>query len=104
MQQAIRGLAERLFTTFPLAADIGSAMNLFVLVEGNIQQAHNSFFMTHNFLSNIRRKTWPTLSSFRNELPMSWTWNPVHIIGVNAGDPKPSHFAMDRTREPIFLP
>ena len=39
-----------------------------------------------------------------NEFPMSWTWNPVRITGVNAADPKPNPFVMDHTREPIFLP
>jgi hypothetical protein len=34
---------------------------------------------------------------------MSWIWNLAHIIGVNAADPKPNHFAMDRTPEPTFL-
>jgi hypothetical protein len=34
---------------------------------------------------------------------MSWIWNPAHIIGVNAADPKPNPFAMDRTPEQIFL-
>jgi hypothetical protein len=35
---------------------------------------------------------------------MSWTWNPEHIIGVNAADPKHNPFVMDRTQERIYLP
>ena len=39
-------------------------------------------------------------STSHSGCPMSWKWNLERIIGADAADPKPSHFAMGHTQGP----